>query len=125
MRRRRTIPGSSDDSDGSDTESCFDTDDDQWDTDADTDPTDIDTDVDGGDDIEGGDEADQAWIAGEDNAYPPEYYLNQEDDFNESEDEAENYSDNSILLLDMIEAQFHRYILYFLYLPSSAIESLV
>jgi hypothetical protein len=77
MRRRQPTPSSSDDSDGSDIESCFDIEDEQEETDADTEPTDVDTDV---DDVDRGDEADLAWIAGEDNAYPSEYYLDQEND---------------------------------------------
>ncbi|KAH7317384.1 hypothetical protein BKA65DRAFT_600047 [Rhexocercosporidium sp. MPI-PUGE-AT-0058] len=91
---------SSSDSDRSDIESCFDTRDKQEETDADTEPTDVDTDVDGDDEVELPDlqwlgrednadtasmdvdiivdrdnEADLAWITGEENAYPPEYYL--------------------------------------------------
>src|SRR6266487_1854004 len=110
MRCRQPLSSSSsDESDGSDIESCFDIEDEQEETDADTDPTDVDTGVEGGDEA---DIADLAWIAGEDNAYPPEYYLDQENDFAESEDEDEDYSNNSILLLDMIEAQFYRYVPY-------------
>lgn len=60
MQHRRTIPGSFNNSNGSDTESCFNTDDEQWDTDTDTDSTDIDTDVNRGNNIEEGNEADQA-----------------------------------------------------------------
>jgi len=126
-------------SDGSDIESCFDTGDEQEETVAETEPTDFDTDVDGdeeadlpdlewlaredhadtvpmdvGTDVDGDDEADLAWIAGEENAYPPEYYLDQEDNSDGSEDEEEDYSDGSLLLLDMIEGQFHRYVPYFL-----------
>lgn len=41
-----------------------------------------------------------------DKDYPPEYYLNQEDEFDESEYMAEDYSDNSCLLLDCIEERF-------------------
>ncbi|KAF4622787.1 hypothetical protein G7Y89_g14242 [Cudoniella acicularis] len=67
-------------SDRSDIESCFDTADEQEETDTDTEPTDVDTDIDdvkGGvdTDVDGSDEANLAWIAGEDNTYPPEYYL--------------------------------------------------
>lgn len=134
MRRRQppTPSSSSSDSDGSDIESCFDTGDEQEETDAETEPTDVDTDVDGDDEADlpdlewlthsnnahtvpmdvdadtgGDDEADLAWIAGEENVYPPEYYLAQEDNSNESEDEDEDYSDGSLLLLNMIEGQFH------------------
>ena len=130
-RRQQPTPSppssSSSDSDGSDIESCFDTGDEQEETDVDTDvdgddkpdladlkwlareedhtgavPMDVDADVDGDD------ETDLAWITGEENAHPPEYYLDQEDNSDESEDEDEDYSDGSLLLLDMIEGQFQR-----------------
>ena len=42
----------------------------------------------------------------EDKDHPPEYYLNQEDEFDESEYMAEDYSDGSSLLLDYIEERF-------------------
>jgi hypothetical protein len=61
---------------------------------------DIDTDVDGDDEA---DLLDLKWIAGEENAHPLEYYLDQEDNSDESEDEDEDYSDGSLLLLDMID----------------------
>ncbi|KAF4628464.1 hypothetical protein G7Y89_g9685 [Cudoniella acicularis] len=118
-RRQQPTPSlsSSSDSDRSDNESCFDTGDEQEDTDAKTVPTDVDTDVDGDDeadlpdlewlaysddahtvpidvdtDVDGDDEADLAWIAREENAYPPD--------------------DGSLLLLDMIEGNFYRYCKY-------------
>ena len=130
-RRQQPTPSppssSSSDSDGSDIESCFDTGDEQ-------EETDVDTDVDGDDkpdladlkwlayeedhtgavpmdvdaDIDGDNETDLAWITGEENAHPLEYYLDQEDNSDESEDEDEDYSDGSLLLLDMIEGQFQR-----------------
>jgi len=143
MRRRQqpTPSPPSSDSDGSDIESCFDTGDEQEETDVDTERTDVDTDVDGDDeadlldlewlarkedhagtvpmdvdtDVNRDDEADLAWIAGEENAHPPEYYLDQEDNSDESEDEDEDYSDGSLLLLDMIEGQFHRCVPYSLF----------
>lgn len=139
MRRRQQLPSSPSDSDGSDTESCFDTE--YEETDAETEPTDVDSDVDedGEADLPGLEwiaqednvdavprdvdtESDLAWIAGEENAYPPEYYLDQE-----SEDEDEDYSDGSLLLIDMIEGQFDRYIPYSLlacYLFSSRAANL-
>jgi hypothetical protein len=67
---------------------------------------DVDTDVDGDD------EADLAWIAGEENAFPPNYYIDQENNSDESEDEDEDYSNGSMLLLGMIKGQFNWYILY-------------
>ena len=137
-RRQQPTPSppssSSPDSDGSDIESCFDTGDEQEETDVDTDvdgddkpdladlkwlareedhtgavPMDVDADVDGDD------ETDLAWITGEENAHPPEYYLDQEDNSDESEDEDEDYSDGSLLLLDMIEGQFQRCVPYSLF----------
>ena len=136
MRRRQqpTPSPPSSDSDGSDIESCFDTGDEQ-------EETDVDTDVDGDDkpdladlkwlareedhtgavpmdvdaDIDGDNETDLAWIIREENAHPPEYYLDQEDNSDESEDEDEDYSDGSLLLLDMIEGQFQRCVPYSLF----------
>jgi hypothetical protein len=136
MRRHQQLilsPSSSSDSDGSDIESCFDTGDKQEETDAETEPTDVNTDVDKDDeadlpdlewlahsdntytipiyvntDINGDNEVDLVWIAGEENAYPPEYYLDQENNSNESEDEDKDYSNSSLLLLDIIEGNFHR-----------------
>ena len=111
MRRRQqpTPSSASSDSDGSDIESCFDTGDEQEGTDAETEPTDVDTDVDGDDEA---DLPDLEWLAGEENAQPPEYYLDQENNSDESEDEDEDYSDGSLLLLDMIEGNFHRWVSY-------------
>lgn len=71
-------------------------------TDYDTNPTDVDT------DIKGGGEADISWISEEDKDFPPEYYLNQEEDLDESDDKNEDYADGSILLLDGIEERWHR-----------------
>jgi hypothetical protein len=128
MRRRQPAPSasSSDDSDGSDIKSCFDTEDEQEETDAGTEPTDADSDVEGGDYDEKGLPG-LEWLNGEDNAYPPEYYLNQEDDSEESEDEDEDYEDSTIILLDMIKDQFNRCVPYSLivYRLPSAIESLI
>src|ERR1700722_6843347 len=44
-----------------------------------------------------------SWIAGENNAYPPKYYPNQEKEFNKSECDDEDYSNNRVLLLDISE----------------------
>jgi hypothetical protein len=104
MRRRRQLSptSSSDESDGTDLESCFDTEDEAGETDSDTNPTDCDTDVEGGDEVSGMSVIDED----EDKDHPPEYYLNQEDEFDESEYMDEDYSDNSCLLLDFIEERF-------------------
>ena len=108
-RRQQPTPSSasSSNSNRSDIESCFDTGDEQEETDAETEPTDVDTDVDGNDEA---DLPDLAWLAGEENAHSPEYYLDQENNSDESEDEEEDYSDGSLLLLDMIEGNFRRWV---------------
>ncbi|KUJ14259.1 uncharacterized protein LY89DRAFT_133814 [Mollisia scopiformis] len=101
MRRRQPTPSSSlSDSDRSDVESCFDIEDEREETDVETEPADIDTDVDG---VDEANLPDWKWIAREENAHPPEYYLDQEDNSDESEDKDEDYNDSSLLLLDMIE----------------------
>lgn len=96
MRRRQSTLNSSsfdDDSDKSDIDCCLDIEDEQEETNANIERTDVDSDVEGGkDDKE--DLPDLEWIAGEDNTtYPPEYYLDQENNSDESEDEDEDYSD--------------------------------
>jgi hypothetical protein len=93
---------SSDDSDALELESCFDTEDEVGETDSNTNPTDVDT------DIEGEDKADVSWMIEEDKDYPLEYYLDQEEEFDEFEDANEDYKDNSILLLDGIEERWNR-----------------
>jgi hypothetical protein len=80
-------------------------------------PTDIDTDV------ARDNEADVSWLLGEDKDHPPEYYLNQEDEFDESELD-EDYSDGSILLLDFIEERFNQKGPYSLDPSSRAVGSL-
>jgi hypothetical protein len=60
-------------------------------------------------DVDGDDEANLTWIAREENAYPLEYYLDQENNSDKSEDKDKDYSDGSLLLLDIIEGQFNRY----------------
>jgi hypothetical protein len=102
MRRRQLTPSSSSsDSDGSDIESCFDIEDGHDDTN--TEATNADTNIKAGD----YNEADLAWIAGEDNAYPPEYYLDQENNSDESEDEDKDYEDSTTNLLNIIKDQFY------------------
>jgi hypothetical protein len=102
MRYSQPAPSSSDDSDASELESCFDAEDEVEETDSNTNLTDVDT------DIEGEDETDVSWKIEEDKDYPPEYYLNQEEEFDEFEDANEDYKDNSILLLNGIEEQWNR-----------------
>ncbi|KAI9764096.1 MAG: hypothetical protein M1840_008901 [Geoglossum simile] len=86
MRCRQPADCSSNDSNGSDIESCFDNEDEE--SDPDTNLTDVDTDV----ERDGG--ADLSWLLNKDKDHPPEYYLNQEDEFNEFEFMNEDYSDN-------------------------------
>lgn len=108
MRRHRqpSPTSSSDENDDTDLESCFDTGDEAGSTDSDTNLTDCDSDVEEGDEA-GGMIIDE----GEDKGHPLEYYLNQEDEFNESEYMAEDCSDGSCLLLDFIEERFFQYAL--------------
>ncbi|KAH0552930.1 hypothetical protein GP486_006872, partial [Trichoglossum hirsutum] len=89
---------------GSDIKSCFDTEDEK--SDPNTNLTDVDTDV------EGDSGADISWLLDENKDHSPEYYLNQEDEFNESEYINEDYSDNSCLLLDFIKEWFFQYCKY-------------
>ncbi|OAF59887.1 hypothetical protein VC83_03079 [Pseudogymnoascus destructans] len=93
--QRHQPPRSSSSSDVSDCESCFDVEDKVRGGDSDTNPTDVDTDMDG---------------------HPLEYYLHQEND-SESDDEIEDYKDNSLRLIDGIEQRFYRQPLS-LHLPS-------
>jgi hypothetical protein len=102
MRCGQPAPSSSDDSDASELESCFDTEDEVEETNSNTNLTDVDT------DIEGEDETDVSWKIEEDKDYPLEYYLDQEEEFDEFEDANEDYKDNSILLLNGIEEQWNR-----------------
>ncbi|KAH8663686.1 hypothetical protein BGZ60DRAFT_565713 [Tricladium varicosporioides] len=112
MRRRQTTPSSSSsDSSESDIESCFDIKNEREETDTDAELTDAEIDDEAGN-YEKADLLDLGWVAGEENAYPPEYYLDQENNSDESADEDEDYSDGSLLLLDMIEDQFARYCKY-------------
>ncbi|KAH0542902.1 hypothetical protein FGG08_002762 [Glutinoglossum americanum] len=77
MHRCQQADCSSDDSNGSDIESYFDTEDEK--NDPNTNPTDFDMDV------EGDNRADISWLLDENKDYPLKYYLNQEDEFDESE----------------------------------------
>jgi hypothetical protein len=53
-------------------------------------------------------EEDKADVSIEEGDYPPEYYLDQEEEFDEFEDANEDYKDNSVLLLDGIEERWNR-----------------
>jgi hypothetical protein len=50
---------------------------------------------------------DLEWLAGEENAHPLEYYLNQENNSNKSKDKDKDYSNGSLLLLDIIKGNFY------------------
>jgi MoaA/NifB/PqqE/SkfB family radical SAM enzyme len=50
---------------------------------------------------------DLEWLAREENAHPLEYYLNQENNSNKSKDKDEDYSNGSLLLLDIIKGNFY------------------
>ena len=99
MRGHKTKEFSSKDSEDSDTESCFNT---EYEESApDTDPTNSDADADRDND------ADISWLLEEDQDHPPEYYLNQENGFDEEDYMKEDYSDNSTVLLDAIRDRWH------------------
>jgi hypothetical protein len=127
-RQQLTPSSSSSASNGSDIESYFNTGDKQEKTNAETEPTDINTDIDGDDeadlpdlewlackdntntvlidintDINRDNKADLVWITREENTHLPEYYLNQENNSNESENKDKNYSNSSLFLLNIIE----------------------
>ena len=95
MYRHQQADCSFDNSNRSDIESCFDTKNEK--SDPDTNLTDVDTDV------EGDSRADISWLLDKNKDYLPEYYLNQEDEFDESEYINEDYSNNSCLLLYFIK----------------------
>ena len=60
---------------------------------------------------------DLKWITREKNAYPLEYYLDQENNSNESKDKDKDYSDSSLLLFNIIKEKFYQYI-SILFLPN-------
>ena len=87
MRRRQTRPSSSsDDSDRPDCGSCFDVENELGETESDTNPVDVDTHV------EGEDKVNTLWTAKKDKDHLLEYYLNYEEDLDESDDEDEYQS---------------------------------
>ena len=101
MRRRQPIlSSSSSDSDRLDIESCFDIEDEH--NDINTKAMNADTNIKAGD-CNKEDLLDLEWIIREDNVYPPEYYLNQD----ESEDKDEDYSNSSNNLLGIIKDLFY------------------
>jgi hypothetical protein len=102
MRHRQPAPSSSDDDgDALELESCFDTEDEVGETNSDTNLTDVDT------DIKGEDKADVLWMIEEDKDYLLEYYLDQEEEFDEFEDANKDYKNNRILLLNGIKEQWN------------------
>jgi hypothetical protein len=58
-------------------------------------------------DNEDGEPVDLAWLLG-DNDHPPEYYLRQLDELDETEYTEQDYSDGSTLLLNRIEEQWRQ-----------------
>jgi hypothetical protein len=91
---------SSDDSNVLDIESCFGMDDEEGETNSSTNLIDINTNVEGENDL------DELWIIDKDKDYLLEYYLDQEEEFNEAEGANEDYKDNSIVL-NGIEERWH------------------
>jgi hypothetical protein len=88
--------------DGSDGDSCFDTEGEPEGSGSDTDATDVDT------DIEGEVKVDMPWITQENEDLPPEYYRNLEEE-PESDDEDEDYKGGSLSLISGMEERFHRW----------------
>ena len=103
---------STEDGEGTDVDSCFDTEDGGEGQDEATSLTDPDTDVDC-------DEFGRGTLGDEDEErdYSAEYYLRQEEDFDEAELEEEDYSDGSCLLLDYVEERFTQYVVHTFRLP--------
>lgn len=106
--RRRQLSRSLSSCNVSDSESCFDVENNVVDSDSDTIPTDIDSDVE--DNARGGD-SDTTDVDTDVEDHPPEYYLHQEDD-SDSDDEIEDYRDNTLCLISGIEQRFYRLVLY-------------
>ncbi|KAF2415628.1 hypothetical protein EJ08DRAFT_673832 [Tothia fuscella] len=69
-------------------------------------------------DNEDGEPVDSAWLLG-DNDHPPEYYLRQLDELDETEYTEQDYSDGSTLLLNRIEEQWRQYCEYIRKDPNS------
>lgn len=108
MRPRPQLPptSSSDESnDGTDVESCFDTENQGEETDPDTNRAGYDIDVEGGDKV-GGMIIDED----EDNVHPPECHFHQ-DELDESEYMTEDYSDGGCCVLDFIGEGLFQYLL--------------
>ncbi|KAF1967816.1 hypothetical protein BU23DRAFT_583589 [Bimuria novae-zelandiae CBS 107.79] len=99
MRRRSPVEGSSSKSESSFNESDYtgpnsDADDG---VESDTDPTDVDASADEGDEDE---DEDEAWLSPNED-YPPEYYLQQLETFDEQDYTKEDYKDSSTRLIDL------------------------
>jgi hypothetical protein len=92
--------GSSESSDSLDTKSCFDTDI-KRETDSDTNPTDVGSDV----ERENKDKSNKLWVINKDKDHLPEYYLNQEEEFDKAKDTNKDYKDSSVVLLNKIKEQ--------------------
>lgn len=104
MRRRQPAVNSSADDD-TDAGSCFDNGDDT--SDSDTNTTDTDSDIELDDDADANDDA-CASLVEQDNAHSPEYYLDQENEFDEAEFDTEDYGNNTVLLFDVMKGRWYR-----------------
>ena len=108
MRRRQSVDSSSDEYELTDSET-------EYPSGSETEPTDVDDDFDeliedikdieDVEDAEGG--IDCACLLA-DEVHPPEYYLKQMDDFDESEFTTEDYKDGTTHLLNQIEEQWYQ-----------------
>jgi hypothetical protein len=102
--RRQSVDSSSDEYEPTDSET-------EYPLGSETEPTDVDDfdelieDIEDIEDAEGG--IDCAYLLA-DEVHPPEYYLKQMDDFDESEFTTEDYGDGTTYLLNQIEEQWYQ-----------------
>jgi hypothetical protein len=101
MRRRQPVADSSSDDDAKE-ESCFDTEDEA--SDLDTDPIDTESDV----ELANPDVASFVYNYHDDYVHPPEYYIQQEKEFDEGEFEVEDYRPNTVLLFNVMKGRWYR-----------------
>jgi hypothetical protein len=101
QQNRSCPPLSHNSSDGSDGDSCFDTEGELGGSGSDTNTTDVDT------DIEGEDKMDILCVTQEDKDQPPEYYYNLEEE-PVSDDKNEDYKEGSLSLINRMEEQFQQ-----------------
>jgi hypothetical protein len=102
MRRRQPAAVLSSDDD-TDDESCFDIEDEA--SNPGTDHTDTESET---ENVVKLDKTDAQWLFPQEDAHPPEYYRQQEEDFDEGEYDIEDYAPNSVLLFDVMKGRWLR-----------------